>query len=72
MFLLTGKVCLRRIIAVLNDILNVSLMKGGRHMKQYQGFLVDDDLNIYSARTKRKLTPHVGSDGYLQVSYRIL
>ena len=55
---------------MLNDILNVSLMKGGKHMKQYQGFLVDDDLNIYSARTKRKLTPHVGSDGYLQVSCR--
>lgn len=39
-------------------------------MKKYKGFLVDDDLNIYSARTKRKLTPYIGSDGYFQVAYR--
>lgn len=39
-------------------------------MKQYKGFLVDDDLNIYSARTKLKLSPHIGSDGYMQVIYR--
>lgn len=39
-------------------------------MMQYKSFLVDDDLNIYSARTNRKLTPHVGSDGYLQVQCR--
>ena len=36
-------------------------------MKEYKEFLVDDDLNIYSKRTGRKLTPHVGSDGYVQV-----
>lgn len=39
-------------------------------MRQYKGFLVDDDLNIYSARTNMKLKPHVGSDGYMQVTYR--
>ena len=39
-------------------------------MKQYKGFLVDEDLNIYSARTKRKLTPYKGTDGYMQVAYR--
>lgn len=39
-------------------------------MKEYDGFLVDDDLNIYSKRTGRKLSPFVGSDGYLSVGYR--
>lgn len=39
-------------------------------MKQYKGFLVDDDYNIYNARTGRKLKPHKGTDGYLQVLYR--
>ena len=39
-------------------------------MKEYDGFLVDDDLNIYSSRTKNKLTKHMGSDGYEQVMYR--
>lgn len=39
-------------------------------MMQYKSFLVDDNLDIYSARTKKKLTPHVGSDGYLQVQCR--
>lgn len=37
-------------------------------MKQYKGFLIDDDLNIYNAKTKRKLTPFIGTDGYYQVS----
>ena len=32
-------------------------------MKEYDGFLVDDDLNIYSKRTGRMLTPYVGTDG---------
>lgn len=36
-------------------------------MKQYKNFLVDDDLTIYNARTKRKLKPYLGSDGYMQV-----
>lgn len=39
-------------------------------MKEYDGFLVDDDLNIYSKRTGRMLTPYVGTDGYPQVQYR--
>lgn len=39
-------------------------------MKEYDGFLVDDDLNIYSKRTKNKLSTYVGSDGYLSVQYR--
>lgn len=39
-------------------------------MKEYDGFLVDDDLNIYSKRTGRKLSKHKGSDGYEQVQYR--
>lgn len=39
-------------------------------MREYDGFLVDDDLNIYSKRTGRRLTPSIGSDGYPQVQYR--
>ena len=39
-------------------------------MKEYKGFLVDDYLNIYSKRTGLLLTPHLGSDGYMQVAYR--
>ena len=39
-------------------------------MKEYDGFLVDDDLTIYSKRTGRKLTPYIGSDGYMHVQYR--
>lgn len=38
-------------------------------MREYKGFLVGDDLTIYSKRTGRKLTPHIGSDGYMQVVY---
>ena len=39
-------------------------------MKEYDGFLVDDQLKFYSKRTGRQLTPSVGSDGYLQVQYK--
>lgn len=39
-------------------------------MKEYDGFLIDDDLNIYSKRTGKKLSPSIGSDGYMQVQYR--
>lgn len=39
-------------------------------MKEYDGFMVDNDLNIYSKRTGRKLTPYVGSDGYIHVQYK--
>lgn len=40
------------------------------NIKYYKGFMVDDDLNIYSKRTGLKLKPHLGSDGYMQVIYR--
>lgn len=39
-------------------------------MLEYKGFMVDENLNFYSKRTGRKLKPHMGSDGYLQVQYR--
>lgn len=40
------------------------------NLKEYDGFLVDNDLNIYNSRTLRKLTPYKGSDGYIAVSRR--
>lgn len=36
-------------------------------MKEYNGFLVDDDFNFYNTRTGNKVTPYKGSDGYMQV-----
>lgn len=36
-------------------------------IKEYKNFIVDNDLNIYNARTNKKLTPFIGSDGYYQV-----
>lgn len=39
-------------------------------MKEYDGFSVDEELNIYNSQTGRKLTPHKGSDGYMQVIRR--
>ena len=39
-------------------------------MKEYDGFLVDNNLNFYSKRTGKKLTPYIGSDGYKHVQYR--
>lgn len=39
-------------------------------MRKYDGFMVDDNLNFYSERTGRKLTPSKGSDGYMQVQYK--
>lgn len=39
-------------------------------LKEYDGFLVDDNFNIYSKRTGMKLTPYRGSDGYMAVSRR--
>ena len=36
-------------------------------MKEYKGFLVDDDLVIYNSKTGHSLTPYIGSDGYMQV-----
>ena len=39
-------------------------------MREYDGYLVDEELNVYSKRTGNLLTPYMGSDGYVQVSYR--
>lgn len=38
--------------------------------KVYDGFIIRNDLSIYSFRTRNKLTPFIGSDGYQHVSYR--
>lgn len=40
-------------------------------MKEYKGFLVDNELNIYNATNGKRLTPFVGTDGYYQVARRI-
>lgn len=40
-------------------------------MKEYDGFLVDENFDIYNKRTGKKLKPFIGTDGYLQVSARI-
>lgn len=40
-------------------------------MKEYKQFLVDDNLNIYNKHSNRKLKPHKGSDGYMQVTARV-
>ena len=37
-------------------------------MREYNGFLVDDDFTIYNSKNGRKVTPYVGSDGYMSVS----
>lgn len=39
-------------------------------MKQYKGFLIDDELNIYNSYTGNKISPYLGSDGYMHVSRR--
>ena len=39
-------------------------------MTEYKGFLVAEDFNIYNVKTMKKLTPYIGSDGYLQVVRR--
>lgn len=39
--------------------------------KEYNGFLVDENLNFYNSRTGRTVTPHQGSDGYMQVTRRL-
>lgn len=38
-----------------------------KEYKEYNGFLVDKNLNFYNARTGRRITPHKGTDGYMQV-----
>lgn len=40
-------------------------------IKEYKGFLVDDDFIIYNSRTNLKLTPFIGTDGYYQVGRRL-
>ena len=40
-------------------------------MKEYKGFLVDDDLTVYNSKSGKKLTPYVGTDGYMKVRRRI-
>ena len=35
--------------------------------KEYNGFLVDENFNFYNSRTGNQVTPHKGSDGYMQV-----
>lgn len=40
-------------------------------MKEYDGFLVDDNLTVYSKRSGKKLTPFIGCDGYYHIRYRI-
>ena len=39
-------------------------------IKEYKGFLVDNDFNIYNSRTGNIVTPFIGTDGYYQVSRR--
>lgn len=39
-------------------------------IREYDGYLVDDELNIYNKRTGNKLTPYIGSDGYMSVTRR--
>ena len=55
-----------------NQIQQYKIIERRMRMLQYKGFLVDDNLNIYSARTGMQLTPTKGSDGYMQVQYRIV
>jgi hypothetical protein len=39
-------------------------------MYEYNGFLIDEDFNIYNKHNGRKLTPYLGSDGYMHVRRR--
>ena len=39
-------------------------------MKEYNGFLVDENFNIYNKHNGRKLSPYLGSDGYMHVRRR--
>ena len=36
-------------------------------MKEYNGFLVDENFNIYNKHNGRKITPYLGSDGYMHI-----
>lgn len=52
-------------------ISNTLIDNGGDTMFEYKHFLVDENLNFYSKHSGRKLKPHVGSDGYMQVECKI-
>lgn len=39
-------------------------------MKEYNGFLVDNEFNIFNKHTSKKITPYLGSDGYMHISRR--
>ena len=39
-------------------------------MKQYNGVEVDENLNFYNARTHKRLTPYIGTDGYVALSFK--
>lgn len=39
-------------------------------MKEYKGFYVDDELNIYNRRGQ-KIKPYLGTDGYMHVGRRL-
>lgn len=39
-------------------------------MKEYNGFLVDENFIIYNKYNGRKITPYLGSDGYMHVRRR--
>lgn len=45
-------------------------VRNGDLIKEYKGFLVDDDLNIYNKASGKKLSPYLGADGYMHVSRR--
>lgn len=49
-----------------NPVLYSNERKG--NVKEYKGFLVDDDLKIYNSHTGKLLSPYIGSDGYQHVS----
>ena len=66
MSVLTGELVI--VIAVLSCIIKHS--KEVSVIKEYKGFLVDDNFNIYNSRTGLAVTPFVGTDGYYQVSRR--
>ena len=46
-------------------------LMGGIYIEEYDGLLVDEYFNIFSKRTGRKLTPYIGTDGYMHVQYKI-
>lgn len=51
-------------------MLNYTISRQGGNIKEYKGFLVDENFNFYNQRTGNKVTPYLGRDGYYQVSRR--